>query len=229
MKTLGLIGGSSWVSTHDYYRYLNQLTQQKLGGPNGARLLLWSVNFAEFKTLVESGDGAAVAAHLTEIAQRLEAGGAEALVICANTPHMHAEHIQSHIGIPLLHIGDATATAMKEAGIQTCGLLGTKFTMEQSFMKEVYARHGIETVVPDAQDIRYVHETIFAELAMDVFRPETRQGYIDVMDRLRDKGAQGMVLGCTEIPMLVKQGDYSLPLFDTAFLHCRYAVDFANA
>lgn len=227
MKTLGLIGGTSWISTVDYYRYINQLINERVGGVDAARLILYSVNFGELAKLVAANDWDTVARFLSDIAVKLETAGADCIVLCANTTHIAAETIQENVNIPLLHIVDAVAAEIERQGISKVGLLGTKFTMEKDFFKERMAGFGIDTIVPDEAGRQFVHDSIFQELGKDIFRDETRQRYLAIMDDLKNSGASGVILGCTEIPMLIKQSDCDIPVFDTTFIHAEYAVDFA--
>ena len=227
MKTLGLIGGTTWVSTVDYYKYINQLTHERLGGSTSARLILYSVNFAEMMKFVNADDWDSVANFLSKAAVKLEAAGAEAIVLCANTTHITADAVQQSVKIPILHIVDAVAEEIKKQGLKKVGLLGTRFTMERDFFKHRLAGYGIEAIVPDAAGREFVHDSIYNELGKDIFRDETRQKYVEIIDDLRAGGAEGVILGCTEIPMLVKQSDCSIPAFDTTLIHAKYAVDFA--
>jgi aspartate racemase len=227
MKTLGLIGGTTWLSTVDYYRTINQLVNARRGGHASARLILYSVDFEEFKPPADPAGWAKIGAAFATIAKKLEAAGAEGLVLCANTPHLLADVIQSGLGIPLLHIAEITARAIAEKKLTRVGLLGTRFTMEQDFFKERLARAGIEALVPDDTDRTFVHDSIFGELGKGVFSPETKARYLAIIDRLVARGAQGVILGCTEIPLLVKPEDCTVPTFDTTTLHATAAVDFA--
>jgi len=227
MKTLGLIGGTTWHSTVEYYRAINELVNARLGGLSSARLILYSVNFDEMKPPSDPARWTEVAATLSDIARRLERAGAECIVLCANTPHLVADTVAKNVTIPLLHIADATAKSLTASGLATVGLLGTKFTMEHPFFKDRLARAGIATVVPDDADRAYVHDSIFEELGKGVFRKETRDAYLAIVDRLVARGAQGVILGCTEIPMLIKADDCPIPSFDTTTIHARAAVDFA--
>ncbi len=227
MKTLGLIGGTTWHSTLEYYRALNERVCARLGGLGSAQLLLYSVNFAEFQPPEDAPGWQRIADRLSEIAQRLERAGAECLVICANTPHCVAEPIQARIGIPLLHIADATAASVARQGLSRVALLGTRPTMEHSFFTSRLARQGIETLVPEDGDRATIHASILEELGRGVFRPETRAAYVEIIQGLVARGAQGVILGCTEIPLLVRPGDCTVPTFDTTLLHVQAAVDFA--
>jgi aspartate racemase len=227
MKTLGLIGGTSWVSTVDYYRVINSQVNESLGGLNSAKMLLYSVNQQEFRPATDSSGLEAFADYLTGIAKRLESAGAECLVLCANTPHMAADMMQQKIGIPLIHIAEVTAKAILKRNLKNVGLLGTKMTMEQTFYKERLAKFGIETLVPGEPEREYIHRTIMTELEKAILKDETRKGYLKIIDGLVERGAQGIILGCTEIPLLIKQSDCNIPVFDTTTLHAMAAVEFA--
>lgn len=227
MKTLGLIGGTTWVSTVDYYRYINQLTEERVGEPASARILLYSVNFKEFKDLADAGDWDEIGRRLSEIAVRLEAGGAEAIVLCSNTTHIVAGAVREKVNIPVLHMVDAVAGEIEKRQAKKIALLGTRFTMEQDFYKNGLLERGIETIIPDADERTFIHNSIFDELGKEIFRDETKQKYLEIIDGLSKKGAEGVILGCTEIPLLVKQDDCSIPTFDTTLIHAKYAVDFA--
>lgn len=227
MKTLGLIGGTTWISTVDYYRHINRLTNERAGGAEAARLILYSVNFAELMAFVNADDWDAVGRFLSAIAITLERAGADAIVLCANTTHLSADVVQSSVSVPLLHIVDAVAKEICEQNIRKIGLLGTRFTMEKDFFRERLAQYDIETIVPDDAGRTFVHDSIYNELGKDIFKDETRAAYLEIIDDLRDCGAGGVVLGCTEIPMLVKPDQCSIPAFDTTLIHASYAVDFA--
>ena len=227
MKTLGLIGGMSWESTATYYRLLNEHAKAALGGLHSARLVLVSVDFAEVEALQACGDWDAAGALLARACRQLEAAGAEAVVLCTNTMHKVAPAMQAATDLPFLHIGDATAAAIRAAGLDCVGLLGTRFTMEQDFYRARLEARGIRVLVPEADDRATVHRIIYDELCLGDIRPTSRTAYLDIIGRLAAAGAQGVVLGCTEIPLLVSAGDTSLPLFDTTALHARFAADFA--
>ncbi|MFI5163834.1 MAG: aspartate/glutamate racemase family protein [Bacteroidia bacterium] len=230
MKTLGLIGGTSWVSTVDYYKLINQMTNERLGGLNAAKLFLYSINFEEFRQFGERNDWNGAGAFLSDIAKKLENAGAQAIVICANTPHIAAEMVQQHIKIPIIHIAEETAKEIAKQKIKKVALLGTRFTMEQDFFKKRLLNYGIETLIPTAEeDKEFVHTTIFSELGKGIFADETKKRYLEIIEKLRLKGAEGVILGCTEIPMLVKQSDCSITAFDTTLIHAKAAVDFALA
>lgn len=227
MKTVGLIGGTSWVSTIDYYRLINQLINERLGGLNSAKLLLWSVNFEEFKNRAESGNWTENGILLSDIAKRLEQAGADCIMLCANTPHIVADIVQSHITIPLLHIAEETAKEIARQKINTVGLLGTKFTMEHAFFKERLSKYSIATLIPEPDDCDYIHASIFNELGKGIFKKETKTKYLEIIETLRIKGAEGIIFGCTEIPMLIKPEECSIVAFDTTMIHARAAVEFA--
>lgn len=224
MKTLGLIGGMSWESTVPYYRLINQTVKQELGGLHSARLLLYSVDFAEIERLQMSGDWDTAGQVLADAARALRAGGAELLVICTNTMHKVADAVEAASGLPLLHIADATANEIRAQGLQRVGLLGTRFTMEQDFYRQRLVGHGLEVLVPEADDRGIVHRVIYDELCLGQVRDESRQQYRRIIADLVARGAQGVILGCTEIGLLVGNDDASVPLFDTAALHARHAA-----
>jgi aspartate racemase len=226
MKTIGLVG-ITWVSTAVYFKTINQLVAQRLGGAHSAKLLLSSLDFHELKTLVEQDDWIEIEARLIDVARRLEQGGAECIVIGSNTPHLIADAIRARVHIPLLHIVEETAKAIVLQRARKVGLLGTKVTMESAFYRDGLAKHDIETLVPGDADRAYIHARIFDELTQGVFTPETKRRFLDVIETLRAQGADGIVLGCTEIPLLLEQSDCSIPVFDTTALHARAAVDFA--
>jgi len=227
MKTLGLIGGTTWHSTVDYYRAINQSVNARLGGLHSAKLILYSVDFDEMQPPEDEAGWTRIGGKFQEIAHTLERAGAEALVLCANTPHLLAEVITRGLRIPLIHIAEATARAIAGHKLDKVGLLGTKFTMERPFYKERLARAGIEAIVPDEAERAFVHRSIFEELGHGVLRDETKRKYLELLRTLEGRGAQGVVLGCTEIPMLIKPGDSKLPLFDTTAIHAEAAVEFA--
>jgi aspartate racemase len=227
MKTIGLIGGTSWVSTIDYYRYINRMTNERVGRSASAKILLYSVNFEEFLPPADPKGWEERGQAFSTIAQTLERGGADCLLFCANTPHLLAETVQSKIGIPLIHIAEATAKEIAQHKLTKVGLLGTKITMEQPFYHEKLLNYGISAVTPDENDRAYIHKNIFAELTKEIFTDETRRQYLDIIGMLKRQGAQGIIFGCTEIPILIKQSDLDIPAFDTTKIHARAAVDFA--
>lgn len=228
MKTLGLIGGMSWTSTISYYRRLNQLVAERLGGLHSARLLLYSVDFHEVEHLQHAGRWNEAGELLADAARCLAAGGAEGLVLCTNTMHKVAGHIEAAVEVPLLHIADATGEAVRIAGHDRIGLLGTRFTMEEPFYRQRLAdRFGLDILIPDEAEREMVHRVIFDELCAERIELDSRRAYQRVIERLAERGAQAVILGCTEIAMLVGPDDSSLPVFDTTELHVRSALQFA--
>lgn len=229
MKTLGLIGGTSWVSTIDYYRYINQLTNDVRGGLTYAQILLYSVSFNDVKTLADAGDWENLGLLLSGIAQNLENAGAQAIVLCANTTHIVAEKIEEKIRIPLIHIVDATAREILRRDLKKVALLGTRFTMDSDFYHERLARFGIEAIIPEQEERTFIHRSIFEELGKDIFFDKTKRKYLEIIENLSARGAQGVIFGCTEIPMLLTPEDCPIPSFNTTFLHARAAVEYALA
>lgn len=228
MKTIGLIGGMSWKSTIPYYRIINETVKQRLGGLHSARIVMLSVDFHEIEVLQRKGRWDAAGALLAQAAGSLEAAGADFLVLATNTMHKVADAITAAAKIPLLHIADPTADAIKAGGVSSIGLLGTRFTMEQAFYRDrLESRHGIRVLVPDAADRDLVHRVIYDELCLGVIKPASRDAYRAVMQRLVACGAQALVLGCTEISLLVGPDDASVPLFDTTALHAVAAAEAA--
>ena len=229
MKTIGMIGGMSWESTAHYYRMINQLVRERRGRLHSARCVLVSVDFAEIAALQHDNDWATLAARMQEAARAAQAGGADVLLICANTMHKLADDIAGAITIPLLHIAEPLAAAIGAAGLGRVGLLGTAFTMEQDFLKAPLRAHGIDCLVPEADDRHIVHRIIYDELVRGRIEPASREVMRGVIARLVARGAQGIILGCTELMLLVTGDDSAVPLFDTTVLHARAAVDFACA
>ncbi|WP_141430525.1 aspartate/glutamate racemase family protein [Bacillus sp. 03113] len=227
MKTIGLIGGLSWESTADYYKYLNTFVKEKLGGLHSAKCLLHSFDFEEIVTLQKNAEWDKATNCMTDAAQKLENGGADVILICTNTMHKMAEEVEASVQIPLIHIADATAKKIKQQGLKTVGLLGTKFTMEQNFYKERLNAHGIEVVIPNEDDRQTIHNVIFDELCKGMIKESSKAAYLQIMSKLQEKGAEGIILGCTEIPLLIKQADSDIPLFDTTCIHAEAAVEFA--
>ncbi len=226
MKTVGLIGGTSWVSTIDYYRGINQITNEELGGLHSAKILLYSVNFAEFKPDLTT-DWATIGKKLAAIAQKLENAGADCILICANTMHMVADTVQADIQIPLIHIGVETGKEINGQNIRKAGLLGTQVTMEHPFLKRKLSDYGIDTLIPDSEDRYFINSSIFSELGKGLFQRQTKERYLNIIHKLVERGAEGIILGCTEIPLLIKQEDCPVPSFDTTMIHVRAAVTFA--
>lgn len=228
MKTIGLLGGMSWESSLEYYRIINEAVRERLGGLHSAQCLLWSFNFAEIEALQMAGAWDTATARLVEAAQKLERGGAEGIVICTNTMHKMAGAVQAAVTIPLLHIADMTAQKICADGLHTIGLLGTRFTMEQDFYKgRLTDQYGLKVIVPDEIGREIVHRAIYDELCLGVVRDESRAAYLKIMDDLVAQGAQGIILGCTEITLLIKPEHTSLRLYDTTYLHALAAVDWA--
>jgi aspartate racemase len=227
MKTLGLIGGMSWESTVPYYRLINETIKARLGGLHSARLVLYSVDFDEIAQLQHAGDWDAAGRVLADAARRLEAAGANALVICANTMHKVAPAIEAVVNIPVLHVVDAVADDIRAAGFRKVGLLGTRFTMEQPFYAERLAQHGLETLVPEQADRDLVHRVVYEELCLGKIVDISRDAYRRIMADLVARGAEAIILGCTEISMLVGARDASVTLFDTTAIHARKAAEWA--
>ncbi|HTL07921.1 MAG TPA: aspartate/glutamate racemase family protein [Chitinophagaceae bacterium] len=227
MKTIGIIGGISWLSSAEYYRIINQLVNQQLGGVHSARLILYSVDYEEIKQLTFADNWAGIAEMIGSIAQALEAAGAHCILLGANTMHRIAKDVQARIRIPLLHIAQATGAAIRAAGLNSVALLGTKYTMELGFYQEVLTDFGIKVVLPDAADRQFVHDAIYNEMGKNIFLPATKARLLSIIDSVGKQGAQGVILGCTEIPLMIQQADSPLPVFDTSFIHAAAAVRFA--
>lgn len=227
MKTLGLIGGMSWESTIPYYRIVNERVRSQLGGLHSAKLVLHSLDFAEIEAMQHRGEWETAGAALAEAARGLQAAGAEAIVICTNTMHLVAPQVQATVDLPLLHIADATAARIRAAGLTRVALLGTRFTMEQAFYRDRIAAAGIEVITPDAAQRDRVHRVIYDELCLGRILDASRDDYRAIIADLVGRGAQGVILGCTEIGLLVGAGDASVPLFDTARIHAEAAADWA--
>lgn len=229
MKTIGLIGGMSWESSAHYYAIINRAVRDRLGGAHSASILLYSLDFGEIAKLQHDGDWTALTTRMIEAAKRLQAGGADFILICTNTMHLMADDIAGAVAIPLLHVVDPTAKAVVEAGVRRVGLLGTAFTMEKAFYRDRLALAGLDVIVPDEADRGEVHRVIYEELVAGKIEPASRQIYREIIARLVERGAQAIVLGCTEIMLLVDQSDAAVPLFDTTELHALAAVDQALA
>ncbi|MFF4694925.1 aspartate/glutamate racemase family protein [Streptomyces chattanoogensis] len=229
MRTIGLLGGMSWESTAEYYRLLNELTRERLGGLHSARCVLYSVDFAEIERLQAEGRWDVAADVLSEAAKALEAAGADMLLICTNTMHKVADEVAAAVSVPLLHLADTTAAAVLGKGLRRVGLLGTAFTMEQDFYRGRLAAQGLEVLVPDAVGRSTVHRVIYEELCVGVVREESRQAYQAIIKDLVAAGAEGIVLGCTEIELLISADDSPVPVFPTTRLHAEAAVSQALA
>ncbi|WP_407289130.1 aspartate/glutamate racemase family protein [Streptomyces sp. BP-8] len=229
MRTIGLLGGMSWESTAEYYRLLNELTRERLGGLHSSRCVLYSVDFAEIEKLQVAGDWEQAAKILAEAAKALEAAGADLLLICTNTMHKVADQVADAVTIPLLHLADTTADAVREDGLRRIGLLGTAFTMEQDFYRGRLESHGLEVLVPDAAGRSTVHQVIYQELCLGIVREESRASFMAVIDDLVAAGAEGIILGCTEIELLIGPEHSPVPVFPTTRLHAEAAVTRALA
>jgi len=230
MKTIGLIGGMSWESSLEYYRVLNETTNARLGGLHSAKCILYSVDFAEIETLQHEDRWQEAAQLMIEAGQSLERAGADFVVLCTNTMHKLADEIQANIHIPLLHITDATAQKINAAGLRKIGLLGTRFTMEQDFYKgRLIDIFGLDVITPNSPERETIHRVIFEELCLGIVRQDSREEFIRIMDRLVQAGVEGIILGCTEIELLVQDGDSRVPLFPTTQIHATAAVDYALA
>lgn len=229
MKTIGLLGGTTWESTLDYYRIINQQMLKKAGNRNAAKIVMYSVNFHDVEVLVSERKYDEVGALMNKAAMAIENAGADCLLICANTMHMVAEQIMSGIRIPLIHIVEATLAEVQKKNFTKVGLLATRQTMEMDFYKDVFNNKGVEVLIPDAGERNFIQDTIFNELFDGVIKESSRNKMIEIMESLMNQGAQGIILGCTEIPLLVKQEHTSIPLFDSTYIHSCAAVDFALA
>jgi aspartate racemase len=228
MKTIGLIGGMSWESTLSYYKAINKGIKDKLGGFHSAKICLYSVDFAEIETLQQQGDWDKMAKILSSAAKSVEAGGADCVLICTNTMHKVAPQLAQSVSLPLLHIADATAEKLVADGIKKVGLLGTKFTMEQDFYKgRLSDKFDLDVVVPAPQQQNIIHDVIYSELCLGKITEPSKQNYLNIIKELHKEGAEAIILGCTEIALLVKQSDTPIPLYDTADIHADYAVEFA--
>lgn len=228
MKTIGLIGGMSWESTVEYYRVINEAVKARQGGWHSARCVLYSVDFAEVEECQRRGLWAETGRLLVDAAQKVERAGADFLLLCTNTMHKLADEIQAGIQIPLLHIADATASGIRRAGIRRVGLLGTRFTMEENFYRgRLASQHGLAVVIPEAADRETVHRIIYDELCLGIIQPESKMRLLAVMDRLATANAAAIILGCTELGLLVQSGDGPVPLFDTTQEHALAAVELA--
>jgi aspartate racemase len=230
MKKLGLVGGISWTSTLDYYRYINEGINEKLGGLNFAECLIYSVNFNYFQQYNAEYNWDATFRLLADAAANLKKAGAEAIVLCANTAHIVADRIEAEVQLPVIHVVTATAKAIHQKGLKKVGLLGTTYTMELDFYKDKLRANGIESIIPENQSDRdYIEDTLRDELGRGVLNPETKRNYLAIIQTLIDQGAEGIILGCTEIPLLISQEDVTVPVFDTTKIHSLAAVEFAIA
>lgn len=228
MKTIGLIGGLTWHSTVDYYRLLNEGANKKLGGYHAAKIFMSSVDFADIKPLTEAENWNALADIMIDAARKIENAGACCVMIGANTMHKIADEVQAAVSIPVIHIAEAVAGAVKEKKLKKVALLGTMYTMKLDFYKNILSNHAIETMIPGEPDMEYINTSIYNEFSKGLFLPETRKRYLEIIDKLVEQGAEGIIAGCTEIPILIKQEDCSAPVFDTTFLHVMAALDYAT-
>ena len=230
MKKIGMIGGMSWESSIEYYRIVNQTVREKLGGLHSAKSIMYSVEFAEIEVLQHQGRWDELASIMIEAARSLEKGGADFVIICTNTMHKLYDEVQANIKIPMLNIADATAEKIKTEGIDKIALLGTRFTMEEDFYKgRLVDKYGLEVIIPSLEQMEIVHRVIYDELCAGIIKPDSKQKYAEIIQRLVAKGAGGVILGCTEIGLLVKPENSSVPLFDTTEIHAKAAVEYALA
>jgi aspartate racemase len=226
MQTIGLIGGMSWESSLEYYRLINQIVKEKLGGMHSAQSLMYSVDFDPIQKLQHKDEWDKLTEMMIDAAKRLEKGGADFVVICTNTMHKMAEDVEKNISLPLVHIADATAESIKSQKLNKIGLLGTKFTMEQDFYsKRLADKHQLDVIIPSAEEREIVHQIIYNELCMGQIKDDSKKAYQEIIHNLQQNGAEGVILGCTEIPLLIKQEDVSIPIFDTTTLHAKKAVE----
>jgi aspartate racemase len=228
MKTIGLIGGTGWTSTIEYYRIINQETNKRLGGLNSAKCVIHSFNYAEINALNKKDDHTGVFQLVLNAAEKLKNVSADFLVLCANTLHQYVDELEKLINLPIVHIADATANEIKKQNLTTIGLLGTRFTMEMDFYTKRLKTAGIASLVPQKPEREFIHNAIMDELLKEEFNRETKERFLRNIDDLQSAGAQGIVLGCTEIPLLIKQEDIHLPVFNTLEIHAKTAVDFAS-
>lgn len=232
MMTIGVIGGVSWVSSIEYYRIMNEMVMKKLGGVHSAKILMYSIEFGDFskqERLAMQGDWRPLTDTMVDAAKRLERGGADFIIICSNTMHSTVPEIERNVRIPVLHIADAVGKEVQKRGLKKVALLGTKYTMEQGFYQEILEKkYGLNVVTPDPEERDYINKVIFDELCAEKIYESSRRGYIRIINRLiKEEGVQGIILGCTEIPLLIKQSDVSIPVFDTMTIHARTAVECA--
>ncbi len=231
VKTIGIIGGVSWASSIEYYRLMNEMVRDTLGGVHSAQILMFSIEFGEFsrqERLADKGDWTLMTQTMVDAAQRLKRGGADFIVIASNTLNSLADHIEKAVGIPVIHIADATGKKVREKGVRTVLLLGTKYTMEQPFYRERLEKYGIKVITPNEKERDYINTVIFDELCANRIKNESKRGFMKIINRLqKEEGAQGVILGCTEIPLLIKQEDVDMPVFDTTAIHSEAAVKYS--
>lgn len=228
MKIIGLIGGMSWESSLEYYRIMNETVKEILGGLHSAKSIMFSYDFKEIEALQRQGKWKELTQSMTDIAKKLEESGAKLIVICTNTMHKVADEMQKNLSIPIIHIADTTAEKIIEGRLQQVGLIGTKFTMEEDFYKDrLKKKHNLEVIVPDANERQVVHDIIYHELVVGELKERSKKDLLEIIQQLKNKGAEGIILGCTELPLLIKQEDIDIPLFDTTTIHARSAVKYA--
>ena len=227
MKTIGMIGGTGWPSTLEYYKIINQETNRRLGGLSSAKIILSSFNYAEIDLLNKKEDHSGIYELVLDAASKLKKASVDFLIICANTMHQYVDALEKETGLKIIHIADATAKEIKQKNISKIGLLGTRFTMEMDFYKKRFDQFSIESIVPEKPDRNFIHSAIMNELLKEEFKPETKKKFLNLISNLENEGAQGIVLGCTEIPLLIKQKDVNLPVYNTLEIHAKAAVDFA--
>ncbi len=227
MKTLGMIGGTGWVSTMEYYRLINIFTNQRLGGLNSARILLYSVNYADIEAINKKNDSLSMMATMKYLAIKLQNAEADGIILCANTLHRYAEQLEQVLQIPLIHIAEATSREILTSKIRKVGILGTRITMEKDFYHEKLGSHNIVTIIPEEPDRLFIQNCITQELLKNEIRPESKSRFLEIINKMGDNGAEGIVLACTEIPLLIKQEDTNLKVFNTLEIHAKAAVDFA--
>ncbi|MBN2540593.1 MAG: aspartate/glutamate racemase family protein [Bacilli bacterium] len=229
MKTIGLIGGMSWESTLDYYRIINEETKSALGGSHSSKCLIYSFDYHELEALMNQGSWDKLAQLVSEQAKKLEKAGAELLLICANTVHLVVPQVESKVDIPILHIAEVTSSSIQKMGLKTVGLLGTKFTMESSLYHDILSESGITCLTPDSKERDEIHHVIYHELILGKLLDSSRERFVEIINHLKNRGAQGIILGCTEIPLLIHQSDTDLPIFNTTEIHAKAAVRTALA
>ena len=227
MKTLGLVGGTGWVSTIDYYRLINQRINEVLGGHEFARCILYSLNFGDIVACNDRNDAEGIYALIKDATEKVIQGGAEGIVLCANTLHKYADRLQKVINVPIVHIAEVMAQEINKKNLTIVGLLGTKYTMEEDFYTSKLEAANIRTIVPEKEDREFINATIYSELLKEIFKDESKKRFLEIMIQLQQRGAKGIILACTEIPLIIKDDDFHLPLFNTTAIHARAAINFA--
>jgi aspartate racemase len=227
MKTLGLVGGTGWVSTIDYYRLINQRINEVLGGHEFARCILYSLNFGDIVACNDRNDTEGIYALIKDATEKVIQGEAEGIVLCANTLHKYADRLQKVINVPIVHIAESTAQEINKKNLTIVGLLGTKYTMEEDFYTSKLEAANIRTIVPEKEDREFINATIYSELLKEIFKDESKKRFLEIMIQLQQRGAKGIILACTEIPLIIKDDDFHLPLFNTTAIHARAAINFA--